>query len=82
MPQLMEIEVEWTERYAYFPVRSTWSKKRIWFKKYWHGEIFYDAMGRPPIKDRSWKLVYTENEYLLMLMKEDMKYQHPLCNSR
>lgn len=78
----MEIEVEWTERYAYFPVRSTWSKKRICFKKYWHGEIFYDAMGRPPIKDRSWKLIYTENEYLLMLMKEDMKYQHPLCNSR
>ena len=76
----MEIEVEWTEHFAYWPVRSSYSKKLIWWKKYHVGEIFYDAMGRPPIKERSWKLVYTKNEYLMMLLREDIKYQHPLRN--
>jgi hypothetical protein len=80
MPALMEIEVEWTEHFAYWPVRSSYSKKLIWWKKYHVGEIFYDAMGRPPIKERSWKLVYTKNEYLMMLLREDVKYQHPLRN--
>jgi hypothetical protein len=80
MPQTLEIDIEWTERYAWAPVRSSYSKKRIWLKKYWQGEIFYDAMGRPPIKERSWKLIYTENEYLMMLLREDAKYQHPLYN--
>ena len=80
MPALMEIEVEWTEHFAYWPVRSSYSKKLIWWKKYHVGEIFYDAMGRPPIKERSWKLVYTKNEYLMMLLREDAKYQHPLRN--
>jgi len=80
MPALMEIEVEWTEHFAYWPVRSSYSKKLIWWKKYHVGEIFYDAMGRPPIKERSWKLVYTKNEYLMMLLREDIKYQHPLRN--
>ena len=80
MPALMEIEVEWTEHFAYWPIRSSYSKKLIWWKKYHVGEIFYDAMGRPPIKERSWKLVYTKNEYLMMLLREDVKYQHPLRN--
>jgi predicted nucleotidyltransferase len=79
----MEIEVEWTERFAYWPVRSSYSKKLIWWKKYHVGEIFYDAMGRPPIKERSWKLVYTKNEYLMMLLRKDEgKWDHPLSNSR
>lgn len=83
MPAIMEIEVEWTERFAYWPVRSSYSKKLIWWKKYWVGEIFYDAMGRPPIKERSWKLVYTKNEYLMMLLRKDEgKWDHPLSNSR
>ena len=80
MPQTLEIDIEWTEHYAWRPVRSSYSKKRIWLKKYWKGEIFYDAMGRPPIKERSWKLIYTQNEYLMMLLREDAKYQHPLDN--
>lgn len=83
MPALMEIEVEWTERFAYWPVRSSYSKKLIWWKKYWVGDIYYDAMGRPPIKERSWKLVYTKNEYLMMLLRKDEgKWDHPLSNSR
>ncbi len=79
MPPTVEIDVTWTEQYAWWPTRSSWSKKRIWLKKYWHGEIFYDAMGRPPIKESSWKLIYTENEYLMMLLREDAKYQSPLA---
>jgi hypothetical protein len=78
MPQKLEVDIEWKERYAWWPVRSSWSKKRIWFRKYWEGDIYNDAMGRPPIKASSWKLIYTENEYLLMLLREDEKYQHLL----
>jgi hypothetical protein len=81
MPQKSEIDIEWKEHYAWLPVRSTWSKQLIWLRKYWEGDIYYDAMGRPPIKQKSWKLIYTENEYLLMLLREDEKYQHPLSNS-
>jgi len=78
MPPTVEIEVEWNHHYAWWPTRSSWSKKGIWLKTYWQGEIFYDAMGRPPIKERSWTLVYTENEYLMMLLKQDEKYNHPV----
>ena len=45
MPATIEVDIEWNEHYAWWPVRSSWSKKRIWFKKYWVGEIFYDAMS-------------------------------------
>ena len=79
MPPQIEIDVEWKERYAWWPVRSSWSKKRIWLKKYWEGDIYYDAMGRPPIKENSWKLIYTENEYLMYLLRQDEKHnQHPM----
>jgi hypothetical protein len=71
MPQTMEVDIEWSQRFAWLPARSSWSKKLIWFKKYHVGEIFYDAMGRPPIKEKSWKLTYTENEYLMYLLKKD-----------
>ena len=79
MPATIEVDVEWSERYAWWPVRSSWSKKRIWLKKYHVGEIFYDAMGRPPIKEKSWKLIYTENEYLMYLLKQDEgKWDNPM----
>ena len=79
MPATLEIDIEWSEYYAWWPVRSSWSKKRIWLKKYRQGDIYYDAMGRPPIKEKSWKLIYTENEYLMYLLRQDEKHnQHPL----
>tara|TARA_B100000035_G_scaffold313749_1_gene328182 strand:+ start:1515 stop:1793 length:279 start_codon:yes stop_codon:yes gene_type:complete len=71
MPQAYEVDIHWTEKFAWWPVHSTWSKKRIWLKKYHIGEIFYDAMGRPPINHQSWKLIYTQNEYLLYLLRGD-----------
>lgn len=59
------------EKFALLPVRSSFSKKIIWFKKYVELEITYDDMGRPPIKGRSWNLVYTRNEYLMYLLKKE-----------
>lgn len=58
------------EKFAWWPVRSSFSKKLIWFKKYVQLEITYDDMGRPPIKGRSWTLIYTQNEYMLYLIKK------------
>lgn len=59
------------EKFAWFPVKSSFSKKWIWFKKYILLEILFDDMGRPPIKGRSWDLIYTQNEYLLYLIKKE-----------
>lgn len=59
------------EKFAWFPVRSSFSKKTIWLKKYVLLEILFDDMGRPPIKGRSWDLIYTQNEYLLYLIKKE-----------
>lgn len=60
-----------TEKFAWWPVRSTWSKKLIWLKRYVEVECFYDESGRPPIHGYSWKWIYTEDEYLLMLLRKD-----------
>jgi hypothetical protein len=71
---------EATEKFAWWPVRSSFSKKQIWLKKYVLLKITYDDMGRPPIKGRSWDLIYTQNEYLLYLIKkeEGSKSRDPL----
>lgn len=58
-----------TEKFAWWPIRSSFSKKIIWLKRYVRLEIMFDDMGRPPIKGRSWSLIYTKNEYLLYLLK-------------
>lgn len=58
------------EKFAWFPVRSSFSKKRIWLKRYIELHIFFDETGRPPIHGRSWTLNYTQNEYLLYLLKK------------
>lgn len=59
------------EKFAWWPVRSSFSKKLIWLKKYVLLEILFDDMGRPPIKGRSWTLIYTQNEYLLYIIKKE-----------
>lgn len=59
------------EKFAWFPVKTTFSKKLLWLKKYVKLEITFDDMGRPPIKGRSWDLIYTQNEYLLYLIKKE-----------
>lgn len=59
------------ERFAWFPVYSTLSKKRIWLKKYVELRIYYDSMGRPPVKGPSWNLIFTPSEYTLYLLRKD-----------
>jgi len=58
------------EKFAWFPVKSSFSKKCIWLKKYIELHIYFDETGRPPIQGRSWILRYTQNEYLLYLLKK------------
>jgi hypothetical protein len=61
------------EKFAWLPVRSTFSKQRIWLTKYHIVHILYDNTGRPPIKGWSWPLIYTKHEYLIMLLKKEAK---------
>ena len=58
------------EKFAWFPVRSSFSNKRIWLKKYIELHLYFDGTGRPPIQGRSLILRYTQNEYLLYLLKK------------
>jgi len=59
------------EKFALWPVRSSFSKKLIWLKKYVILRIKFDDMGKPPIKGTSWDLIYTRNEYLLYQIKKE-----------
>ena len=59
------------EKFAWLPIRSSFSKKRIWLKKYVRLEIYYDENGRPPIHGLSWSLIYTPKEYTMYLLKKD-----------
>jgi hypothetical protein len=62
------------QRFAWWPVRSTFNKSRIWLTKYHIVHVLYDDTGRPPIKGFSWPLIYTKNEYLLLLLKSEQGY--------
>lgn len=59
----------WEEKFAWVPVRSTWSKKLIWLKNYHEYNACYISK-LPPLK-RTVQFIYTENEYLLMLLRKD-----------
>jgi hypothetical protein len=59
------------EKFAWLPVRSTFNKKLIWLTKYHIVHVLYDDTGRPPIKGWSWPLIYSKNEYLVMLLKRE-----------
>tara|TARA_B100001287_G_scaffold72181_1_gene59723 strand:- start:1396 stop:1692 length:297 start_codon:yes stop_codon:yes gene_type:complete len=71
MPQAIETHTKWTEKFAWWPVKSSFSKKYIWLKPYHVAEIFYDAMGRPPVKAQSWTLTYSDKEYVLYLLRAE-----------
>ena len=68
-PVHSEPTIVWKERYAWWPMRSNWSKRLIWLSLYYEASIYFDAMGRPPIKGSNWSLIYTKNEYLLYLLR-------------
>jgi len=59
-----------TEKFAWWPVRSTWSKKYIWLKTYTEMEIYHDSEMSSPIRSNTFKFVYTKNEYLLYLLRK------------
>lgn len=54
---------EAVERFAYWPKRSTFTNKLIWFNKYIELHIYYDMSGKPPVNKNSWVLIYTMSEY-------------------
>jgi hypothetical protein len=58
------------EKFAWLPIRSG-SHKRIWFNKYYVQHTYYDNLGKPPIKGRSWTYIWTKNEYLLEQIKNE-----------
>jgi hypothetical protein len=60
------------KKFAWWPVRRSFgNKKLIWLRSYIEVKIYYDDMGIPPKGDLSWKLIYTQNEYLMYLLKKD-----------
>ena len=59
------------EKFAWFPVRSTWSKKLIWLKPYIQMDIYYDRELSHPIRSNTFTFYYTKNEYLLYLLRKE-----------
>ncbi len=57
---------QWVERFAWYPVRSTWSKKVIWFKRYHVYQFQYTTALKKVVKK---KFIYTGNEYLIVILK-------------
>ena len=51
------------ERFAWLPVRSSFSKQLIWLSRYIELHIYFDEQGQPPRKGRSWQLIYTPSVY-------------------
>ena len=56
--------------FAWWPVRSSFSKKIIWLKNYVRLDIHYDTMGMAPKEGINWSLVYTPGEYTVYLLKK------------
>lgn len=67
---MSEVVIEkWEEKFAWYPVRSSWSGKRIWFKKYHLYEYQYMKLGRTARH----RFLYTQNEYLMMILRHEEK---------
>lgn len=60
-----------TEEFAWWPVRSSFSKRRIWLKKYIKKEIYQDSELSHPLRSNTYTLIYTLNEHLLYLMRRN-----------
>ncbi len=59
------------EKFAWFPVRSSFSRRLIWLKRYIEKEIYHDSEMSNPIRSNTFNLVYTQNEHLLYLLRKD-----------
>ena len=56
------------EKFAWWPTRSG-SHKLMWLTPYYVQHTYYDDLGKPPIKGRSWEYIYTRNEHLIEQLK-------------
>jgi len=61
---------QYVKKYAYLPIRSG-SGKRIWLSEYYEQQTFYDDNGKPPIKGPYWSYIYTKNEFLMEIIKNE-----------
>jgi hypothetical protein len=59
-----------TERFAWWPVRSSLSNRLIWFSKYTEVDTYFDEPGSLVIPCRRWKIIYTPREYFLKKLSE------------
>lgn len=59
------------QKFAWFPVRSSFSRKLIWLKNYVEKQIYHDSEMSNPIRSNTFNLVYTQNEHLLYLLRKD-----------
>ena len=59
------------QKFAWFPVRSSFSRKLIWLKKYVEKQIYHDSEMSNPIRSNTFNLIYTQNEHLLYLLRKD-----------
>ena len=59
------------QKFAWFPIRSSFSRKLIWLKNYVEKQIYHDSEMSNPIRSNTFNLVYTQNEHLLYLLRKD-----------
>ena len=64
---------EAVERFAWLPVRSSFSKQHIWLSRYVQMQNYLDDQGKPPIKGRSRELIYTTSEYTYYCLTKEQK---------
>lgn len=62
-----EFNQQWYDRFAWLPVRSTWSGKLIWFKKYYAYEYSFIKNNKT---DKN-RFIYTKSEYLLTILRNE-----------
>ena len=59
------------EKFAWWPIRSSFNKKYIWLKKYIVVEVYWDNSFNHPLRSNTWSFIYSKNEYLLYLIRKD-----------
>lgn len=56
---------EWKRKFAWLPVKSDITNRRIWLTNYWVYAIKIDNDGHVPVAARHWEMIYTREEYIL-----------------
>ncbi len=61
------VSEDWCEKFAWLPVRSTWSNRLIWLNRYYTYEYSFTKNNKT-FKN---KFVYTKGEYLITIMRNE-----------